>query len=193
MVVKSLIARKMLKRLLALAGVTPSALIVNVRTISWPPNWFGYARYWCERSGFKEVARRNGLVLPPFSTYPCLKDRVSHTPVLDLHYFYQDSWGARQVARVKPALVIDVGSSATLLSAVSQFVPVVSVDIRPLPVEIPNLESRKGSIVELPFESESVEFLMSLCVIEHIGLGRYMAIRLIQPASTKPARSFVGL
>jgi len=32
---------------------------------------------------------------------------------------------------------------------------------------------RKGSILELPFEDNSIESLSSLCVVEHIGLGRY--------------------
>ena len=47
------------------------------------------------------------------------------------------------------------------------------VDIRPLPVQRPNLHFTKGDITALPFASESIESLSSVCVIEHIGLGRY--------------------
>lgn len=32
---------------------------------------------------------------------------------------------------------------------------------------------KKGSILELPFEDNSIQTLSSLCVVEHIGLGRY--------------------
>ena len=114
-----------------------------------------------------------GLETKPFLSYPCLCDRVGTTPVADLHYFYQDTWGASQIVASSPKTVVDIGSSGQLLAIVSQFIPVVSIDIRPLTVSVPNLTSRRGSILALPFRDESVEFLMSLCVIEHIGLGRY--------------------
>jgi SAM-dependent methyltransferase len=47
------------------------------------------------------------------------------------------------------------------------------VDIRPLALSLNTLNFRKGSILDLPFENDSVESLSSLCVVEHIGLGRY--------------------
>jgi len=50
---------------------------------------------------------------------------------------------------------------------------VIFVDIRPLKISVPNLTMITGSILDLPFEDSSVEFLTSLCVIEHVGLGRY--------------------
>jgi SAM-dependent methyltransferase len=49
----------------------------------------------------------------------------------------------------------------------------VSVDIRPLNVQLPGLKHKRGSIINLPFDDNSIESLSSLCVIEHIGLGRY--------------------
>jgi hypothetical protein len=36
-----------------------------------------------------------------------------------------------------------------------------------------NLFFKEGSILALPFESGSIKSLSSLCVVEHIGLGRY--------------------
>jgi SAM-dependent methyltransferase len=36
-----------------------------------------------------------------------------------------------------------------------------------------SLKFLEGSILDLPFEDESVSSLSSLCVLEHIGLGRY--------------------
>jgi SAM-dependent methyltransferase len=47
------------------------------------------------------------------------------------------------------------------------------VDIRPLSVKLPHLDFIKGSLLELPFVDSSIESLSSICVIEHIGLGRY--------------------
>ena len=49
----------------------------------------------------------------------------------------------------------------------------MSVDYRPLAAQAFGLRSVRGSIVELPFNRNSVESITSLCVIEHIGLGRY--------------------
>jgi len=47
------------------------------------------------------------------------------------------------------------------------------VDIRPLSLPLESLQFLQGSILELPFEDGSVSSISSLCVVEHIGLGRY--------------------
>jgi len=47
------------------------------------------------------------------------------------------------------------------------------VDIRPIDVSLDNLFFVKGSILNLPFRNNSIESISSLCVVEHIGLGRY--------------------
>lgn len=103
---------------------------------------------------------------------PMLADKTSHTP-LDSIYFHQDSWGVRQIAAIKPQKHVDVGSSAMTMAMVAQFVPVTMVDIRPLPYQTEGLDFVQGSILELPFANDSVESISSLCVVEHIGLGRY--------------------
>ena len=107
-----------------------------------------------------------------FYAAPRLDDRTEQTPV-DLYYFYQDLWGLNQALEVKPSRIVEIGSTAFLVGVLAQHFDVTSIDIRPLPVELPRLECRKGSILELPFEDASVEYINSLCVIEHIGLGRY--------------------
>jgi len=104
--------------------------------------------------------------------WPCLEDRKSVTPI-DLFYFYQDTWAAKMIFKIRPAQVVDIGSTALLVGIVSQLISTVSVDIRPLPVSLPGLACKEGSITELPFEDSSIEFVSSMCVIEHIGLGRY--------------------
>lgn len=103
---------------------------------------------------------------------PCLKDNLSHTP-LDPTYFFQDSWAAKQIFKLKPTHHYDVGSSAKTIGILSQFVPITMIDIRPIELELDNLFFKKGSILELPFDNNSIETLSSLCVVEHIGLGRY--------------------
>lgn len=104
--------------------------------------------------------------------YPCLTDRTKFTP-LDTTYFLQDTWAARKIFELKPKKHYDVGSSAMTIGLLSQFIPITMVDIRPLPVELPNLQFIKGSITNLPFKNNSIDSISSLCVVEHIGLGRY--------------------
>ncbi len=104
--------------------------------------------------------------------FPCYWDKTVNTPV-EPTYFYQDTWAAGEIFKYKPSYHVDVGSSATTVGIISNFVPTTMVDIRPLPVNLKNLTFKKGSITKLPFEDCSIESLSSLCVVEHIGLGRY--------------------
>lgn len=104
--------------------------------------------------------------------YPCLFDNISYTP-LEPTYFFQDSWAAKHIFKIKPSHHYDVGSSAKTMGILSQFTPVTMIDIRPIELELPNLFFKKGSILALPFADNSLETLSSLCVVEHIGLGRY--------------------
>jgi len=104
--------------------------------------------------------------------YPCLLDNLSYTP-LDPTYFFQDTWAAKQIFKLKPNHHYDIGSSAKTIGILSQFVPITMVDIRPIELELENLFFKEGSILDLPFEDNSIETLSSLCVVEHIGLGRY--------------------
>jgi len=104
--------------------------------------------------------------------WPCLDDKTNVT-VFDKYYFYQDTWAARKIFEIHPKSVVDAGSTALLVGIISQFVPTISVDVRPLPVSLPGLTCMRASIMELPFKKHTIELLSSMCVIEHIGLGRY--------------------
>lgn len=103
---------------------------------------------------------------------PCLFDNLSFTP-LEPTYFFQDSWAAKHLFALKPEHHYDVGSSVKTMGIISQFTPTTIVDIRPIELELENLFFQKGSILNLPFEDNSLQTLSSLCVVEHIGLGRY--------------------
>lgn len=125
---------------------------------------------------FKELnilkQQKNNEKFKIIEYFPCLFDNISYTP-LDPTYFFQDSWAAKHIFDLKPAHHYDIGSSAKTIGILSQFTPVTMIDIRPIELELPNLFFKKGSILELPFEDNSIEILSSLCVVEHIGLGRY--------------------
>jgi len=104
--------------------------------------------------------------------YPRLYDDTAGTPV-DPVYFYQNCWCAKNIFENKPARHFDIGSSSQLVGIISQFVPTTMIDIRPLPVHLKELDFLEGSILQLPFKDNEIRSLSSICVIEHIGLGRY--------------------
>ena len=59
------------------------------------------------------------------------------------------------------------------------------IDIRPFLANLENFEMKKGSILSLPFENNSVPSLSCLHVAEHVGLGRYGDF--LDPQGTKKA------
>ncbi len=121
--------------------------------------------------GYRAFKRLGGKVRLR-DTYPCLADRTRYTQ-FDPHYFYQAAWLARRLAETRPAHHVDVASHNMILAVVSGFVPCTFIDFRPLPVNLPNLDSQGGSILGLPLADRSIASLSCLHVIEHIGLGRY--------------------
>jgi SAM-dependent methyltransferase len=103
---------------------------------------------------------------------PMLKDKTENTPIEPI-YYYQDTWACGELFTYKPKTHVDVASHATTVGIMSQFVPTTFVDIRPIDLSLPKMTFKKGSILQLPFSDNSVESFSSLCVLEHIGLGRY--------------------
>jgi SAM-dependent methyltransferase len=104
--------------------------------------------------------------------YPCLEDATTATPV-DPTYYFQDAWAFEKIVQARPAYHVDVGSHHKFVSLLSKVVDTTMVDLRPLPVKLDTLTFRAGSILALPFADASAPSVSSLCVIEHIGLGRY--------------------
>jgi SAM-dependent methyltransferase len=91
----------------------------------------------------------------------------------DRHYVYHTAWAARIIARLKPAMHVDISSSLYFVSIISAFVPVRFFDFTPPDLHLDNCSIEKGDITALPFGDNSVQSLSSMHVIEHIGLGRY--------------------
>lgn len=130
-----------------------------------------YLLFFKEYKQFKKMIRSDqGIYSLLF--YPCLFDNTLQTPV-DATYFYQDAWAAKKIFENKPQHHFDIGSSVKTVGIISQFVPTTMIDIRPINLDLENLSFQKGSILKLPFPDKSIESLSSLCVVEHIGLGRY--------------------
>ena len=105
-------------------------------------------------------------------TFPKVGDRMLSTP-FDTHYLYQDTWAAQRIAEVRPGRHVDVGSRVEFACFSTAICPVEFVDIRPLEAEIEGLTSTAGSVLELPFDTHSLDSVSCLHVVEHVGLGRY--------------------
>ncbi len=148
----------------------------------------GLAKYPIYLRDLFKYSRMNGAEpIRLADTYPCLFDKTSKTAI-DSHYFYQDLWAFKKIIQHKPKEHIDVGSNVVFVGFLTGITQVSFVDIRPLQVSnISNLESIKGSILEMPFEDNSVESLSCLHVAEHVGLGRYGDP--LNPLGTKKAAS----
>ena len=128
----------------------------------------GYARLFGDWRKYRRLGGEARLA----DFYPCLFDRISDTPT-DPHYFYQAAWATRQVVEAHAQRHVDIGSDVRFVGMLSQVVPLTFVDIRPLRMQLPDLECRAGTVLDLPYADATVSSLSCLHVIEHIGLGRY--------------------
>ena len=138
---------------------------------AWPGNIAAWWRFWRSYGQYKRMAPREKRPSLDY-LFPCIGDDVAETPI-DTVYFYQDAWAFGKIIENRPSLHIDVGSHHKFVGLLSKVVPVTMIDVRPLGVQLDTLNFQKGSILDLPFANESVMSLSSLCVVEHIGLGRY--------------------
>jgi hypothetical protein len=116
--------------------------------------------------------RNPNFNLSGYHTQICINDKTSLTNIEPV-YFLQNYWASKKIFEIKPKELVDIGSSVHWLGIISQFIPTTFVDIRLPDIEIKEMQFKEGSILDLPFEAESIDCLSSLCVVEHIGLGRY--------------------
>ncbi len=117
--------------------------------------------------------------------YPCLGDRTATTS-FDTHYFYQDIWAFTRIHSSGIPLHVDVGSNVVYVGFLTAVTQVEFVDIRPLVAPgLKNFKSLRGSVLDMPYETDSVPSLSCLHVAEHIGLGRYGDP--LDPGGTKKA------
>ncbi len=127
-------------------------------------NW---SLFWADYKSYAAGADDEEIILQPL-----IEDKTSHTPI-DPIYYYQDAWAFERVLAQKPKKHVDVGSHNKFVALLSKVIPTTMVDIRPLSLPLDSLQFVQGSILEMPFEDGSCESISSICVVEHIGLGRY--------------------
>ncbi|MDQ6962940.1 MAG: DUF268 domain-containing protein [Mariprofundaceae bacterium] len=104
--------------------------------------------------------------------YPCVMDKTAMT-TFDPQYFYQAIWGFNKILSSKVTQHVDVGSEINFVGMLSVVTHVTFVDIRPVNIQLKNFSCQEGSILSLPYGSDTIKSLSCMHVIEHIGLGRY--------------------
>jgi SAM-dependent methyltransferase len=137
----------------------------------WRMDWTALQKFW---RSYKEYQRISPPSMQPSLNYiyPCLGDDTTETQIEPI-YFYQDAWAFERIIQQQPESHVDVGSHHKFVALLSIVISVTMIDFRPLSLPLDSLRFQKGSILELPFEDNSILSVSSLCVIEHIGLGRY--------------------
>lgn len=138
------------------------------RVVTLMPEASRYAR---ERRTYADAAARANIDTP-LVPFPRLTDRTRTTPY-DAHYVHQGPWVFRHLEATRPKQHVDVASYLGYLGFFAALTPTDFVDIRPVTLGIPNLNEREGSVLDLPYESQSLASVSCLHVVEHIGLGRY--------------------
>lgn len=128
--------------------------------------------FWFTRDYFKFRSMGTDMPLRFRDSYPILTDKVDVAP-FDSHYFYMNTWMFRRIAQSEHSAHVDVASGLDVVSLLSTLKKVTFVDIRPIIVDLPNFECVKGSILDMPYSTDSIPSLSCLHVTEHIGLGRY--------------------
>jgi SAM-dependent methyltransferase len=136
-----------------------------------PGGLAAWKRFWTSYRRYREMAPP-GEKISLTSLFPRLGEDTAVTDI-EPTYFYQDCWAFEKIIAAMPPMHVDVGSHHKFVALLSKVVPVTMVDIRPLSLPLDSLDFRAGSILAMPYEDGSLPSVSSLCVVEHIGLGRY--------------------
>lgn len=147
-------------------GFNPKAASNTVRNLG---------GYWRELREFQQLAEGAETKISVGPLFPCLGESQAESGAGRGHYFHQDLLVARRVFQRAPKRHIDVGSRIDgFVAHVASFRPIEVLDIRPLPIEIPNVQFRQADLMALqPEYLESADSLSCLHALEHFGLGRY--------------------
>lgn len=132
------------------------------RLEQWRRFWRSYRRY----------SEMPGSAASVDFLFPCLGEDTGETPV-EPTYFFQDAWAFEKIYAARPRQHVDVGSHHRFVSFLSKVVPTTMVDVRPLQAHMETIGFVEGTILELPFPDASLPSVSSICVVEHVGLGRY--------------------
>ncbi len=136
--------------------------------------WRGMPYFWANAINYARACKDRRFKISMSDLYYSSDDRFRTAGSAQGHYFLQDLWAARYIHDMNVTEHVDVGSRIDgFIGHILLFTKVMYVDIRPIETKLAGFTSVLGSVLEMPFEDNSVPTLSCLHVIEHIGLGRY--------------------
>ena len=86
---------------------------------------------------------------------------------------YECVFAAEMLKEFHPMKILDIGSYRNFIMGLAAHYDVTSVDIRPRSVNVVGEDCLIGDAKKLPVESGRFDAVVSLCSLEHFGLGRY--------------------
>ena len=135
-----------------------------------PTGLISYFRVVKEFLGYRKAASSEDVSLRNFFPWPI--DRYQSAGDAGM-YFYQDIWCAERLKAASPSRHVDVGSSMMFVAMALQLCDLTYIDVRPISISHQRFTYKCGDLMEMPFDSDSLESISSLSVVEHVGLGRY--------------------
>ena len=134
--------------------------------------------YWDEHRYNYYVRLRELLLNPPdgFKVHATRATVMNDTSPESLTYEKAECiFASNMLARLKPDSILDVGSYRTFLMGLTAHYKITSLDVRPTE-EKSKLDNETlviSDAKDLKIESDSFDAVLSLCSLEHFGLGRY--------------------
>lgn len=86
---------------------------------------------------------------------------------------YECAFAAFHIQRAKPQRILDIGSYRHFLLGLLAYYPVTSIDVRARKNTLRNESVLTCDAKNLTIPDDSFDLVLSLCALEHFGLGRY--------------------
>ena len=86
---------------------------------------------------------------------------------------FECEFAARHLTKSNPATVLDIGSYRLFVLGMLAGYRVTTIDVRPRASSLQNETIVTSDAKQLDIPSDSYDMVVSLCTLEHFGLGRY--------------------
>jgi SAM-dependent methyltransferase len=86
---------------------------------------------------------------------------------------HQCAFASFHIQRVKPGKILDIGSYRHFILGLLAYYSVTTIDVRPRSPSLANEAIVTCDAKNLTLPNDSFDLVVSLCALEHFGLGRY--------------------
>jgi SAM-dependent methyltransferase len=86
---------------------------------------------------------------------------------------YECAFAAYHIKKIQPKSILDIGSYRHFILGLLAHFSVTSMDVRPRKCSLPGETILNGDAQKIPLPDNSFDLVLSLCALEHFGLGRY--------------------